>query len=93
MSLIENSITVGSLDKYGEPAYYSANNSLVSRWEKDSIKVKNTKGGYTVDTGFGRFFVDKNNTTGLFHLPRFKNIKGTSFSTPRALVEDMKKTN
>lgn len=91
LSLVDNSINVGSLNNRGERAFYSSNNSLVNRFEKDNIPVKKTKGGYTLDTGYGDAFISRENTTSLLHVPSLRKLRGTSFASPRALVKDFRK--
>lgn len=91
ISLIDNSVSVGAVDYMGGKAVYSADNSLVTRWVNDVLQVKNTDKGYNFTGGDGTD-IEYEYTTSLFRLPGF-SLQGTSYSAPKALVEDMKKTN
>lgn len=88
LSLIDNSISVGALGPRGRKASYSADNSLVSRWKNDALKINKTgdgfnfSGGSDSDIGFEY-------TSNYFRLSGFP-LHGTSFSAPKVLVEDLK---
>jgi hypothetical protein len=90
LSLIDDAINVGAIKKNGFPKSYSVDNSMVNRWIDDNLPLTTTKNGYSIDTGYGKINVNKSACTGLFHMRAGKNIYGTSFASPKALVEDLK---
>ena len=89
LSLIDNSVSVGALDEYGEKELFSGNNSLVKRWIKGFIPVKKTDYGYQIIFDKSKKDIEEHNSTGFWHLTD-GSLRGTSYSAPRALVEDMK---
>ena len=90
LSLIDDAINVGSIRKDGIVKKYSEDNSLINRWIDDTLPLETTKNGYSIDTGNGTIDVDKSACSGLFHMRVNKNLHGTSFASPKALVEDLK---
>lgn len=93
-SLANNVKTVGALDNDGKKASYSANNSLVTRWNLGSLKIqkledKNGKSGFDY-TGDGTIDVYSDKTSCPIKISSWEELEGTSFSTPRALVRDLK---
>ena len=88
LSLIDNSVSVGAL-KDGEKSVVSGNNSLITRWADAIIPVKKTDYGYQINFDKSTKDIEKHNSTGFWHAT-YGSIGGTSFSAPRALVEDMK---
>lgn len=90
LSLIDDAINVGAVKKNRLPKSYSVDNSMVNRWIEDDMPLSTTKNGYSIDTGYGKINVDKSSCTGLFHIRAGKNLRGTSFASPKALVEDLK---
>lgn len=89
LSLIDNSITVGALDKDGKKAYYSTDHSLVKKWENGIIPLKKTKYGYQLKFDNSTKDIKEHQTTGFWHAC-IGNKKGTSYSCPRAIVEDFR---
>ena len=91
LSLIDNSITVGALDKKGGKTYYTEDHSLVKRWAKGNIPLKKTDNGYQIQFDKSTKDIEKSQTTGFWHATLKNDIEGTSFSAPRALVEELNK--
>ncbi len=89
LSLIDNSITVGALDKNGKKAYYSTDHSLVKKWKKGIIPLKKTANGYKLKFDNSTKDIKEDETTGFWHVS-IENKRGTSYSCPRAIVDDFK---
>ncbi|NLF82362.1 MAG: S8 family peptidase [Candidatus Gastranaerophilales bacterium] len=90
----DNSITVGSLNKKGKKANFSARNSAVDRWEQGVFDIKhitdkNSKIGFDY-TGDGTVDITDDKTTAWWKLPNPFKLLGTSVSTPKAIVRDLK---
>ena len=90
LSLIDNSITVGAVDSVGEKTYYTCDNSLVNRWEKGALPFKKTENGYQIKFDKSIKNIDKKNTTSFWHHSPIRNLQGTSYACPRAIVADFK---
>ena len=98
-SFARGTTTVGALDPDGKTkTQYSADNSLVNRWEIGNypvIKTKNKKGetGYDIN-GDNKPEILELATSGkqksVFDSGNPQIIKGTSFSTPRAIGKDLR---
>lgn len=89
LSLINNSVTVGSKGLMWGKAWYTANNSLIKRWEDGSLNVRNTFNGFSV-TEEMKSDIPYNKTTALIKFPHMPQNRGTSFATPKAIVNDFK---
>lgn len=91
INLTNDAINVGALDSKGQKASYSADNSLINRWENGDIFFKKVEGGYDI-TGDGKADIEFNQVALPIKLKAspFK-ASGTSFSCPRAIVEDLNK--
>lgn len=96
LSLAKDVKNVGALDRWGSKASYSADNSLVNNWacgSSDVKKIKDSKGKIGFDfTEDGT--VDVYETELLFpsKKPNPYGLYGTSYSSPKALVSDLKKS-
>ncbi len=95
LSLSNNTKIVGALDETGAKADYSAKNSLVNKWDLGVLKItklkdKNGKSGFDY-TGDGTIDIYSDKTSCPIKIPTGIKVEGTSFSTPRALVRDLKK--
>jgi len=103
-SFAHGATTVGALQNFqnknaAEATAYSADNSLVTRWEQGNIpinKVKNAEGedGFDINQDGKPDILKKDTTSNFSLLSLFKKneeISGTSFSTPTALGKDLRK--
>ena len=88
LSLVDNSISVGSLNSQNKKSFYSANNSLVKNWQNDRVPIKRTSDGFNLSGG-DKTDIEFDKTTGLLKIPA-STKSGTSFAAPRALVKDLK---
>lgn len=93
-SLAKGVKTVGSLDKKGAKANFSADNSLITNWEPGvfgltTLKDKNNKIGYDI-TDDGTIDVYPEQLTSPKEIYQDSGIEGTSYSTPKAIVRDLK---
>lgn len=95
-SLVNNVNTIGARDFNNKnKANFSADNSLVTGWETGEFqirKLKNTKGNWGFDyTDDGTIDIYSDKTTSFIKMSNPFGLNGTSFSTPKALVKDIKK--
>lgn len=97
LSLAKNVKSVGALDRWGSKASYSADNSLVNSWacgSSDVKKIKDSKGKIGFDfTGDGSVDVYETEIFFPSKKPNPYGLYGTSYSSPRALANDLKKPN
>lgn len=89
LSLADNSVYVGSMDKNGIKEY-SGSNSLIKRYHNDELKIKKVKDGYSIDGGKHVFL--NNSQVSTYSDKPYSNVQsGSSFATPRVLVMDINK--
>lgn len=94
LTLSKKNNSVGALDLKGKKARFSNANSLVNKWEIGVFKIKqikdsNGKIGFDY-TGDGSIDIYADQTTAHYKRRSWKGIRGTSFSCPTALVNDLK---
>lgn len=92
-TLGNNNYSVGALDNNKEKTDFSADNSTITHWAKGVFDVKkitdkSNKTGFDF-TGDGTIDIETKDTTAFFKIGASK-IMGTSFSTPKALIHDLK---
>lgn len=91
-SLIDNAIVVGALDNENQKAIYTTDNTTVNRWKNGSLEIKKVGNGLTW-TNNETPDIEGENLSNAFQIPAIFAIRGTSFASPKALVEDIKKEN
>lgn len=99
-SLLDRVKTVGAKDITGRAAEFSANNSLVTNWEQGVFQIKATStedrkiGCDTTGNGAAGFDPPLTNLLMLGsespNICSQRPITGTSYSTPKALINDIK---
>ncbi|MBR5303990.1 MAG: hypothetical protein IKU37_04090 [Candidatus Gastranaerophilales bacterium] len=93
LTLADNIVSVGGVDKKGNFVVYSDRNTLVNRFENGEVISKSVDSGFDF-TGDGIADVKKEETSAFFNFATvFARFEGTSFATPRALVKDLLKNN
>lgn len=88
-SLIDNSVSVGALTPNNTKSFYTADNSLVNRWENGTLNMKKLNGGITW-TDDNTPDIEKKHISNIFQKASVFPIVGTSFASPRAIVKDLK---
>lgn len=91
-SLIDNSVSVGALNSNNEKSFYTADNSLVNKWENGTLNIKKADGGITW-TDNNTPDIEKKHISNIFQKASVFPIVGTSFAAPRAIVNDFKEGN
>ena len=93
LTLANNIVSVGGVNKKRGFVVYSDRNTLVNRYENGEVLSKSVDGGFDF-TGDSKADVKKEETTALFNFTTIlARFEGTSFATPRALVKDLLKNN
>lgn len=88
VSLVDNAEVIGSVDSMGVKSY-SGRNSLVKRFCNDNVKITRVKGGYSINGSKMKVF-DDNQVSDYSKEPFYGKYNGTSFSSPRIMVLDLK---
>lgn len=96
LSLAKDVKNVGALDRWGSKASYSADNSLVNSWacgSSDVKKIRDARGKIGFDfTGDGSVDVCETEILSPSKKPNPYGLYGTSYSSPRLLASDLKKS-
>lgn len=90
-SLANDIEVVGSKDWFDEPKSYSANNSLVTRYELDEYPIEKTEEGFdiTLDGKTDFKFEEMAFSRSATKEPSSQCLEGTSFAAPNAIIEDL----
>lgn len=95
LTIVNGAKVVGCLEKDGSKDSDSADNSLVNDWKLGVLNVKkltDSSGRSGFDyTGDGSIDIYCDQTTSFIKWSNPFDISGTSFSAPKALVDDLKK--